>query len=594
MERRGRAVVAREAARGREVLDRRALDHVDADADAGVEATVRILAQRVDLVARQPRRMGEMADHVQPTVVAKAGDTETLGIRHAELSGGALDEIRRASRREPVGACQPTPRLAFSDRETFGARRPQPALAIDQELTVDLVLAPTGDPFAHPRWRVGLGHPQQSALTERDPERPRLIGQREQLSPAELLWWPEVHARAGGRVQAQELGVGRVEHVLRGLDQRADRVVLGLRECGPGGLTGRRVDDAAIRSEPQRTVARAHDRPHRIRGKREPRVRAPQTAAEQLIELVRDQPQRALAVLEHAEDRSRRHTARGAQQLPPRGTGPVREPAARRHPQGARAIDQHAPHLAGVGELGRHVVASQERVVTRPQEQGRAQPRGAVRGPRDRLDRLAPEPVVLVVLDPATSRGQDDRILAASGDDRAVRADPHRRARPAGPARSEWEAAGLLVQQAARARDPERAGGIECERVDRELRIPDRYADRRDPPTSEPRDAPGRTYPQPIRGRQQRGDVVARQSLGETEALEPIAIVAIEAVLGGDPEQPIRGLGDLVDREVVEATLDPEAPERGAGDWIRMRGRDRDKDPEHRPSHGLNVGQNAS
>ena len=128
-------------------------------------------------------------------------------------------------------------------------------------------------------------------------------------------------------------------------------------------------------------------------------------------------------------------------------------------------------------------------------------------------------------------------------------------------------AAGFEEEPAA-GRDPERAARRRGQTLD--ANVGERFCHRAEATVLEERDAAEGARPEPaVVAERERGHLVRRQSLFGAVAVEAVAVVPVEAVLGGDPEKAFAILRDGEDREVLQPLLAAVAAEGEASRRLR-------------------------
>ena len=537
-------------------------DDVDPGPGADPQPAPGVLSEEVDLSRRQAIRRRDVLEVRDPSSLEpEAGHAQRLVVRDAQPAVGAPHEVAHRRSEEAVGPVEAVPDAVLEHGEALLVRGPQLRTGHDQRRE-PAAAAPAGDLDVLDRTGGRAGAPIEAELG-RDPQ--RAVGSERERQDRAI-------PRLGGIAQRRRAAIGRDvqqvgrraadEHAaLRREHEAAHGAALGPGQALPA--PGPRARQAAVGADPQRPLRVPAKAPHVLAG--EPArggVLLDQAAAAQLDQPARADPDRALAIDEQRPGRRGGDPDRAVEQAPAVALAIGDAEIGAEQDVPARA-DHHARRDIGDREVGRQVIVQIDRAAgaagQQPQVRGRPDPQRALAVAQHAIDELARAGVagaVRELADPpprAVSRAQlDGRVVP---DDQPVAIGPQRaHAARAGPPRRRGERAEDVadVQPPTVGADPELAGEAR-DRVHRQRRqaARARLRESRTVPAHQPVDAAdarlaGRSDPD--HERQAR-----RQAVGHRELREALAVEAIHAVIGGDPQHAGAVLGDAVDHEVSQA-----------------------------------------
>ncbi len=541
------------------MLDAVRVEDVHALPGADPEAAADVLAELVDARVLQAVEGVDVLHGAHPQRRGlEAGEPQRLAVGDADVARAPLQQVAGVLVAQPVGAGEPAPLSLAAHREPQLSGRPDVALAVLDDVAEALLDASAGD-------RDGDEFPafesQQAAAVGAHQQLAALGGEeREDLAAGDARFRAE--ALDASILQSQQFrrAAAHPDGAVGHLGQRAHRVLLGAGQQLEASVD--RAGDAAIGAHIERAARVAPLLPHHFAGQAVAgRVDAPQAAPDQPVQSGDADPHRAFAILRrHPRPRSRQPLL-GAEHFP-FVVFAVEQAGVGGHPERALRIERQVAGVAAAGEQPGEVLQPFVSFEERPEVARRAGPDRALVVAHHRVDALrrrrkgAPLPRVLRV----------DRALRRRDD--AALVGPHRRrAEPGRPSRRRHEIVAAVLEEEARGGGhPERAARRGRDRLDAQVR--QLAADRAEAAVFEDSHAAVGADPDaPVVAPRQRGHLVRGQAVFGAEAVEAIAVVAIDAVLGGRPEEALAILHDGEDREIFQALLasvaaEGEAPRR--------------------------------
>ena len=556
-ERLRRRVVARQAVALVEVIDAAGRDHVDAVAGAEPQPALAVLAEEVHLPGREAVVRSDVReiDDAAPVVV-EARRAQRLGVRGAQPTVGARDQVARRRRAQPGGLAEDVPG-AVVEHDHAARRGGRPQLIADHRERAEV---------------RDVAQPRDRDRHERSGDRARQAVQADAGRDPQIALGPD---REGEDLAIGAIGVadrGRAARLVdvhqvrwRAADEHATvrqgrdaahRAALGARRAGPA--AGGRTRQAAIGAGPQRTLAVAPVGRDALAGQPARGVVVlDQAAAAELEQARRAEPDVAVAIDEQRPGGRRRH-ARGTADDAPAVVLAVGDAVVGADQDVAARADRHRGRRPGRVEPGREAVVQ----VDRARRAGRQEPHVARRPDPQRalavaqhaLEAIAAEPDVADAAPHAVAGAEHD--VGAVAHHQAVGVGPQRadrRGHGAGPAggRCEGAVGALDVQPGAVGADPQRAG-VARHGQDRNRRQPARGR-AREPRAVAAHQAVAAADADPAVGRDaDDGHQARRQAFDDREPREALAVEAVHAVLGTDPQESVAVLGDAGHHQVAQ------------------------------------------
>src|SRR5205085_6410172 len=256
-------------------------------------------------------------------------------------------------------------------------------------------------------------------------------------------------------------------------------------------------------------------------------VDAPEPAADQAVQPGDADPDRPLAILGgHPAPRSGQSLL-GAEHAP-LALIAVEQTRVGGNPEDALLVEREIAAVARARQTLRVVLESVGAFRQRPEVTRRAGPDHSFGVTHHRVDALAPR----VEAAPLSAALQEEsRSLRRRHHAAPVR--PHRGGAARGPTRGRNEASPLLDQELGAGGYPERSSGRGGQGGD----LDGRSRQRMEAPVAEAGHAAKGAHREPaVAGDRKRSDLVGGQSVFGAEAVEAVAVVPVEAVLGGHPE----------------------------------------------------------